>query len=85
MGIYGEEEEELMANTDDPIMKEIWENKIPTVDLHVKPVFQGKEIMINWVINQFRIFVQQQRQISHWINIVEIWHGGHCSCGVRNT
>ena len=51
MGIYGEEEEELMANTDDPIMKEIWENKIPTVDLHVKPVFQGKEIMINWVIN----------------------------------
>ena len=30
-------------------MKEIWENKIPVVDINVKPVFQGEQALINWV------------------------------------
>ena len=47
--MYGEEEEEIAAKSEDPIMKEIWENKIAVVDINVKPVFQGKQALINWV------------------------------------
>ena len=47
--MYGEEEEEIAAKSEDPIMKEIWENKIPVVDINVKPVFQGEQALINWV------------------------------------
>jgi len=43
-GVYGEEEEEIAAKSKDPIMKEIWENKITVVDINVKPVFQGKKL-----------------------------------------
>ena len=49
-GVYGEEEEEIAAKSEDPIMKEIWENKIAVVDINVKPVFQGKQALINWVL-----------------------------------
>ena len=52
MGIYGEEEEEEMANSNDPVLKKVWAEKIELFDgpsyETVKPTYEGKEIMINW-------------------------------------
>ena len=48
-GIYGEEEEELAAKSDDPTMKKIWNDKIAAVDINVDKVFQGTHALINWV------------------------------------
>ena len=48
--MYREEEEEIAAKSEHPIMKEIWENKIAVVDINVKPLFQGKQALINWVL-----------------------------------
>ena len=52
MGIYGEEEEEEMANSNDPVLKKIWAGKIELFDgpsyETVKPTYEGKEVMINW-------------------------------------
>ena len=52
MGIYGEEEEETMANSNDPVLRKIWVEKIELFDgpgyETVKPTYEGKQIMINW-------------------------------------
>ena len=48
-GIYGEEEEELAAKSEDPTMKKIWNDKIAAVDINVHKVFQGTHALINWV------------------------------------
>ena len=48
-GIYGEEEEELAAKSEDPTMKKIWDDKISAVDINVNKVFDGTHALINWV------------------------------------
>ena len=51
-GVYGDEEEELAAKSEDPIMKKIWDDKIPVVDINIKKVFNGTHAIINWVISE---------------------------------
>ena len=51
-GVYGDEEEELAAKSEDPIMKRIWDDKIPVVDINIKKVFKGTHAIINWVISE---------------------------------
>ena len=48
-GIYGEEEEELAAKSEDGTMKKIWNDKMAAVDINVNKVFQGTHALINWV------------------------------------
>ena len=51
MVLYGEEEEELMANSEDPIIQTIWNDKIVAEYNQVpqiRPVYEGKKIFIDW-------------------------------------
>ena len=51
MILYGEEEEDMMANSQDPIIKKIWSGKIvvpyaPVPD--VSGVYKGEKVLIDW-------------------------------------
>ena len=48
-GVYGEDEEKIAASSKDPIMKKVWDDKIPVVDINIKKVFKGTHAIINWV------------------------------------
>ena len=47
--MYGDEEEDLAAKSEDPVMRKIWDDKVGTVDINVKKVFLGTHAIINWV------------------------------------
>ena len=51
MVLYGEEEEEMMANSEDPIIRTIWNNKIVApynAVPQIRPVYEGKKVFIDW-------------------------------------
>ena len=51
MVLYGEEEEEMMANSNDPIIKTIWQSKIEAEYSpvpQIRSVYDRKSVFIDW-------------------------------------
>ena len=51
MVLYGEEEEEMMANSEDPVIRKIWDDKIVAEYSQVpqiRPVYEGNKVFIDW-------------------------------------
>lgn len=48
MTLYGAPEEDLMATSDDPTVKKIWNQKLVNDAIDIQSVYEGTKIVINW-------------------------------------